>query len=225
MSTPDRAAPYRTLPAARVADTTTPVRWLLDGLFLAGGAGILGGAPKTGKSFFALDLAVAVPSGTPGAGHWAVPTPGPVLLLAAEDPLAVVVQRLAALAAARDRALATLPLDLIIEPVVRLPEPGRDGQGSGGASGLLFDVLALPTLRRAICRGRPDRAPVDRDRATAGRRDGGRSKDGSWYTLAGGRRTLMRLFRGRLLKSLLYKHGISQELVRELLALRHPAPT
>jgi hypothetical protein len=45
-----------------------------------------------------------------------------VLLLAAEDPLAVVVQRLAALAAARDRALATLPVDLIVEPVVRLPD-------------------------------------------------------------------------------------------------------
>jgi hypothetical protein len=58
----------------------------------------------------------------PGAGHWAVPTPGPVLLLAAEDPLAVVVQRLTALAAARARALATLPVDLIVEPVVRLPD-------------------------------------------------------------------------------------------------------
>jgi hypothetical protein len=122
MSTPDRPAPYRTLPAARVAETTAPVRWLLDGLFLAGGAGILGGAPKTGKSFFALELAVAVASGTPGAGHWAVTSPGPVLLLAAEDPLAVVVQRLAALAAARARALATLPVDLIVEPGVRLPD-------------------------------------------------------------------------------------------------------
>lgn len=122
MRTPELPAPYRTLPAARIAETTAPVRWLLDGLFLAGGAGILGGAPKTGKSFFALELAVAVASGTPGAGTWVVAIPGPVLLLAAEDPLAVVVQRLAALAAARDRALATLPLDLIVEPVVRLPD-------------------------------------------------------------------------------------------------------
>jgi hypothetical protein len=122
MSTPDPPTPYRTLPAARVAETTAPLRWLLDGLFLAGGAGILGGAPKTGKSFFALELAVAVASGTPGAGHWAVTTPGPVLLLAAEDPLAVVVQRLAALAATRAQTLATLPVDLIVEPVVRLPE-------------------------------------------------------------------------------------------------------
>jgi type II secretory pathway predicted ATPase ExeA len=50
MSTPDRVAPYRTLPAARVATATAPVRWLLDGLFLAGGAGILGGAPKPARA-------------------------------------------------------------------------------------------------------------------------------------------------------------------------------
>ncbi|MGH7265765.1 MAG: AAA family ATPase [Candidatus Rokuibacteriota bacterium] len=122
MRTPERPAPYRTLPAAHVAEMTAPLRWLLDGLFLAGGAGILGGAPKTGKSFFALELAVAVASGTPGAGTWAVATPGPVLLLAAEDPLAVFVQRLAALAAAREQTLATLPVDLIVEPLVRLPD-------------------------------------------------------------------------------------------------------
>jgi AAA domain len=122
MPTPEPAAPYRTLPAARVADPTTPLAWLLADLFLVGAAGILGGAPKTGKSFLALDLAVAVASGTAAAGHFAVLAPGPVLLLAAEDPPAVVVQRLAALAAAREQALATLPVEMIVEPGVRLPD-------------------------------------------------------------------------------------------------------
>jgi hypothetical protein len=119
---PAAAAPYRTLPAARVADPTTPLPWLLADLFLVGAAGILGGAPKTGKSFFALDLAVAVASGTAAAGRFAVLTPGPVLLLAAEDPPAVVVQRLAALAGAREHALATLPVEMIVEPSLPLPE-------------------------------------------------------------------------------------------------------
>jgi hypothetical protein len=53
--------------------------------------------------------------------------------------------------------------------------------------------------------------------------DGGRSPDGSWHTLAqwdAGQ--LMRLFRERLLNSLLDKHAISQELVQKLLAWRHP---
>jgi hypothetical protein len=122
MSTPDRATPYRTLPAARVADPATPLAWLLADLFLVGAAGILGEAPKTRKSFFALELAVAVASGTAAAGRFAVPAPGPVLLLAAEDPPAVVVQRLAALAAARDHALATLSVEMIVEPGVRLPD-------------------------------------------------------------------------------------------------------
>jgi hypothetical protein len=119
MSTPD---PYRTQPAAALADPTAPLPWLLRDLFLVGAAGVLGGAPKTGKSFFALELAVAVASATPAAGRFAVVTPGPVLLCAAEDPPAVVVQRLAALAAARALALAAVPIDVIIEPGVRLPD-------------------------------------------------------------------------------------------------------
>jgi hypothetical protein len=45
-----------------------------------------------------------------------------VLLLAAQDPPAVVAQRLAALAAARDQALATLPVEVIIDTGGRLPE-------------------------------------------------------------------------------------------------------
>jgi len=122
MSTPELAAPYRTLPAAQLADPSAPLRWLLTDLFLVGAAGILGGAPKTGKSFFALELAVAVASGTAAAGRFAVPVPGPVLLCAAEDPPAVVVQRLAALAAGHEHALPTLPVEVIVEPGVRLPD-------------------------------------------------------------------------------------------------------
>jgi hypothetical protein len=122
MTTPEAPAPYRTLPAAQLGDPTAPLRWLLADLFLVGAAGILGGAPKTGKSFFALELAVAVASATAAAGRFAVPTPGPVLLCAAEDPPAVVVQRLAALATARDLALPTLPVEVIVEAGVRLPD-------------------------------------------------------------------------------------------------------
>src|SRR5262249_57494932 len=68
---------------------------------LQGGAGILGGAPKSGKSFFALDLCVAVASQTPCAGRFAIPTKGRVTLLCAEDPHAVLVGRLRSLAASR----------------------------------------------------------------------------------------------------------------------------
>jgi len=119
MSTPE---PYRTQPAAQLADPTAPLPWLLRDLFLVGAAGILGGAPKTGKSFFALELAVAVASATAAADRFPVAAPGPVLLGAAEDPPAVVVQRLAALAAGRGSPLAALPVAVIVEPGVRLPD-------------------------------------------------------------------------------------------------------
>jgi hypothetical protein len=120
MSKPN-ATPYQTLPAAQVADPNTPLAWLLADLVLVGGVGVVGAAPKTGKSFFALELAVAVASGTAALGRFAVPTAGTVLLCAAEDPPAVVVRRLAALAAARQRTLDSLPLQVIVEAGVQFP--------------------------------------------------------------------------------------------------------
>jgi hypothetical protein len=53
--------------------------------------------------------------------------------------------------------------------------------------------------------------------------DGGRTAPGSWHTLAEwDAERLMRLFRERLLGSLLDRRAISQELVQKLLAWRHP---
>jgi hypothetical protein len=70
----------------------------------------------------ALDLCVAIASGTPCAGSFRVLSPGPVVVLCAEDPHAVISSRLSALARARGRALGELPVEVIVEPVVRLPE-------------------------------------------------------------------------------------------------------
>jgi len=113
--------PYATLPAGELERTTAPLAWIVDGLLLEAGAGILGGAPKSCKSFFALDLCVAIASGTSCAGRFRVLAPGPVVLLCAEDPHAVVSSRLTALARARGRALRDLPIDVIVD-AVRLPD-------------------------------------------------------------------------------------------------------
>lgn len=121
-SAPAAAKPYATLPAARLAESTEPWRWLAEGLFIEGGAGILGGAPKSCKSYFALDLCVAVASGTQCAGHFAVPKPGPVLLVCAEDPPAVVSARLGALARGRGVLLKDLPIEVITDQLERLPD-------------------------------------------------------------------------------------------------------
>jgi hypothetical protein len=116
------AAPYKTLHAARLGEQTPPLAWMIEDLFIEAGAGILGGAPKTGKSFFALDLCVAVASGTSCAGRFRAVAPGPVVLLCAEDPHALVYSRLHALARNRGLDLEDLPIEVIVDEAVRLPE-------------------------------------------------------------------------------------------------------
>jgi hypothetical protein len=116
------AKPYATLHAGQLKSQTAPLSWVVEDLFLEAGAGILGGAPKSCKSFFALDLCVAIASGTTCAGTFRVLSPGPTVVLCAEDPHAVISERLSALARARGRELDDLPIEVVVEPVVRLPE-------------------------------------------------------------------------------------------------------
>jgi hypothetical protein len=95
-------------------------RWLIEGLWSAEAVGIVGGEPKCCKSFLALDMAVAVASGTPCLRRFPAVRRGRVLLFAAEDSLAVVRQRLVGIAAATNTALDALDIHVIVAPVVRL---------------------------------------------------------------------------------------------------------
>jgi RecA-family ATPase len=105
------------LPARKAAQ-----RWLVTNLWLDEGVGIVGGEPKLGKSFLALDLAVAVASGTPCLrdARFAVPRAGRVLLYAAEDALHIVRQRLEGICAAAGLVLDEIDLDVITVPTLRL---------------------------------------------------------------------------------------------------------
>jgi hypothetical protein len=67
-------------PAYRLAERAAEQRWLITGLWSEQAVGIIGGEPKCCKSFLALDLAVAVASGTPCLRRFAVPRSGCVLL-------------------------------------------------------------------------------------------------------------------------------------------------
>src|SRR5262249_2161976 len=71
-------------------------------------------------SFLALDIAVAVASGSPCLRRFAVPYPGRVLIFAAEDALWEVRQRLDGIARAAGATLAALDIHVITVPVVRL---------------------------------------------------------------------------------------------------------
>ena len=95
-------------------------RFLIDELWGEQAVGIVGGQPKCCKSFLALDLAVAVASGRPALRRYAVATPGPVLLYAAEDALHIVRERLEGICAAAGAELDALPLHVITAPSLRL---------------------------------------------------------------------------------------------------------
>jgi len=95
-------------------------QWLVEELWTDQAVGILGGEPKCCKSFLALDVAVSVASGAACLRQFHVRRSGPVLLFPAEDSLAVVRQRLEGIAAAAQVPFASLPVQVITAPSLRL---------------------------------------------------------------------------------------------------------
>lgn len=112
-----------TLPVTRACEL--PVcppehRWLIEDLWAEEAVGIVGGEPKCGKSFLALDMLVAVAAGVPCLRHFPPARRGPVLLYAAEDALHLVRSRLEGICRAAGVALADLPIHVITAPSLRL---------------------------------------------------------------------------------------------------------
>lgn len=106
--------------AADVVDAEPGPRWLVASLWARAGVGILGGAPKCCKSWLALEMAIAVASGTPCLGIFDVGDPGPALLYMAEDAAPIVKARLLGICRHRGLDLARLPIHLITAPALRL---------------------------------------------------------------------------------------------------------
>lgn len=111
------------LPVVRVGEIPpeeSPRRWLIEGLWGASAVGLIGGHPKGGKTFLALDIALSVASGTPCLGTYPVMEPGRALVYLAEDSLQAVRVRTEALARHRALALADLDLHVITSSSLRL---------------------------------------------------------------------------------------------------------
>lgn len=103
----------------RVAATSsTP--WLIDQLWTAQAVGIIGGTPKSYKTWMALEMAVSVASGSACLASSAVPSPGPVLLYAAEDSESALRSRLESLARHHRLDLACLDIRVITADSLRL---------------------------------------------------------------------------------------------------------
>jgi len=98
--------------------------WLIEGLWGEAAVGILGGEPKCCKTILSQELAVAIASGRPCLGRFAVHKPGRVLIFAAEDAQWMVKQRLTAIAKARGVAIEDLDIHLITAERLRLDDEG-----------------------------------------------------------------------------------------------------
>lgn len=103
-------------------EASAATKWLVEGLWAEAGVGVIGGEPKCGKSFMALDLAFAVASGKPCLRRFKVGERGPVLLFSAEDGPSAVRARLDGIAAASGSSVDGLPIHVIEEPFLLLDD-------------------------------------------------------------------------------------------------------
>lgn len=114
------------LPVVRAFEIQTPLHqqsWLIDRLWTHEAVGIIGGSPKSGKTWLALEMAVSVASGTPCLDTFTVVSPGPVLLYAAEDSAATLRSRMETLARLHKVNFEGLDVRIITMDSLRLDYP------------------------------------------------------------------------------------------------------
>jgi hypothetical protein len=121
----DRRAPFPVRRVHEVEPRSSERRWLVDELFTSASVGLLGGPPKAFKTFVAVELALAVATGTKAFGRFAVPDPGPVLFFGAEDPPPDLRIRFDGVARAHRLDLAKVPLLLLDIAQLRLDDAGH----------------------------------------------------------------------------------------------------
>ena len=146
--------PLPTMRAAQI-DSARPSsaaqNWLIEGLWSAEAVGIIGGEPKCGKSFLALDLAVSVASGAPCLRHFPTCQCGPVLLFAAEDAAHIVRARLEGIAAAAAIDFQNLDVHLIAVPALRLDRHDHQQALAATVAQLQPKLLVLDPFVRLHC--------------------------------------------------------------------------
>ena len=86
-----------------------PSSWLVEGLWLYQAIGLIVGAPKMGKSWLALDLALSIASGTPFLGTFPTRFQGPVVYITKEDPDYLLYDRLTKVQIAKGLGGKVLP--------------------------------------------------------------------------------------------------------------------
>ena len=98
----------------------SPRRWLIEGLWGTKAVGLIGGHPKAGKTFLALDMAVSVASGTSCLGKYRVEESARALIYLAEDSPQNLRERVEALARHRGIPIGDLDLHVITSRSLQL---------------------------------------------------------------------------------------------------------
>ena len=141
------------VPAHQLAAISDDQRWLIDQLWAEQAAGVIGGEPKSNKSYLALDMAVAVAAGAPCLGRFAVRSPGRVVLYAAEDAATTVRERLEGISRAAGCELERLDIQVITVPSLRLDLPADRQKLTATIAHLRPRLLILdPFVRLHRCR-------------------------------------------------------------------------
>lgn len=109
--------------AAQLEQRSAVQRWLIENLWADSAVGLIGGHPKSCKTWLGLEMAVSVGSGTDCLDRFHVPRPGLVLLYLAEDALHIVRERLAALCQHRHTSIDQLNVWVITASTLRLDRP------------------------------------------------------------------------------------------------------
>lgn len=117
------AQPLPVVRASNIESPTNRPSWLIDRLWMHQAVGVIGGSPKSGKTWLALEMAVSVASGTPCLGQFAVPSPGRVLIYAAEDSTAAVRGRIETLSRLHQVDFNRLDVHIITVDSLRLDRP------------------------------------------------------------------------------------------------------
>lgn len=149
-----------TLPVHALTPQPPQAQWLVRQLWSAEAVGVIGGAPKSAKSWLGLDFAVSVASGTPCLGHFEIDDPGPVLVYLAEDALHGVRDRVAQLCQHRGLPLPSLDLHVITAPALRLDRDNDRTALDATLAALQPKLLVLDPLVRLHARDENSAAEV-----------------------------------------------------------------
>jgi len=118
-----KVEPFPVLRLCKIPKDDRPP-WLIEGIWSRQGVGVVGGHPKLGKTWVALELALSIASGTPFLGRFAVHDRGPVLVYCVEDGQQGVRDRMEGLCEARGVDFDRLAVGWIGADDLALDRPG-----------------------------------------------------------------------------------------------------